>query len=288
MADVPPDGTGSGLNAQDLLLLPLGFAVGAFGTLVGAGGGFVLVPVLLLLYPEKEAETITAMSLFVVMANAMSGTVAYARQGRIDYRSGGWFALSTLPGAIAGAIVVGFIPRRVFDAGFACVLGAIGVFLLVRRSNQGIVPPVTGWGTVRRRLTDANGNTFFYSFKMQRGIGLSAGIGFLSSLLGIGGGIIHVPVMATVLHFPIHIAAATSQFVLMFMAAEGTVVHFSTGTLHWDSSLGKAVILAAGAIPGAQSGAWLSRRVRGGIILRALAAALILVALRLGLKAAGV
>lgn len=248
----------------------------------------MLVPVLLLLYPEKNAQTITAMSLFVVMANAMSGTVAYARQGRIDYRSGGWFALSTLPGAIAGAIVVGYIPRRAFDAGFAGVLAAIGVFLLVRRSQQGIVAPVVGRGTVRRRLTDASGNTFFYSFKMQRGIGLSAGIGFLSSLLGIGGGIIHVPVMATVLHFPIHIAAATSQFVLMFMAAEGTAVHFSTGTLHWDSSLGKALILAAGAIPGAQSGAWLSHRVQGGIILRALAGALILVALRLGMKAAGI
>ena len=271
-----------------MLLLPLGFAVGAFGTLVGAGGGFVLVPVLLLLYPDKEAQTITAMSLFVVMANAISGTVAYARQRRIDYRSGAWFAASTLPGAIAGAIVVGYIPRRAFDAGFACVLGAIGLFLLLRRSPQGIVEPVTGRGVVRRRLTDADGNTFSYAFKMQRGVVLSGGIGFLSSLLGIGGGIIHVPVMATVLHFPIHIAAATSQFVLTFMAAEGTAVHFATGTLHWDNALARAALLAAGAIPGAQAGAWLSRRVHGGVILRVLAGALIVVALRLGLKAAGV
>lgn len=262
--------------------------VGAFGTLVGAGGGFVLVPVLLLLYPEKDAKILTAMSLFVVFANAMSGTFAYARQKRIDYRSGAWFALSTLPGAVAGAIVVGYIPRRAFDAIFAFVLTGIGLYLLFRKMQQSIVPPVTGRGVVRRRITDASGNTFFYSFKMQVGLGFSAGIGFLSSLLGIGGGVIHVPVMATILHFPIHIAAATSQFVLMFMAAEGTSVHFATGTLHWDSSLGQAVILAAGAVPGAQAGAWLSRKVHGGMILRALAAALILVGLRLGLKAAGI
>lgn len=262
--------------------------VGAFGTLVGAGGGFVLVPVLLLLYPDKDAQTITAMSLFVVLANAISGSVAYARQRRIDYRSGAWFAASTLPGAVAGAIVVGFIPRRAFDAIFAAVLTAIGIYLLVQRKQQTIVPPVTGRGVVRRRITDATGNTFFYSFKMPVGIALSGGIGFLSSLLGIGGGVIHVPVMATILHFPIHIAASTSQFVLMFMAAEGTSVHFVTGTLHWDTSFGQAVLLAAGAIPGAQTGAWLSRRVHGGLILRVLAGALILVGIRLGLKAAGV
>ncbi len=269
-------------------MLPLGFVVGAFGTLVGAGGGFVLVPVLLLLYPEKEAQTITAMSLFVVMANAISGSAAYARQKRIDFRSGSWFAAATLPGAVAGAIVVGFIPRRAFDAIFAAVLIGIGLYLLLRKMQQSIMPPVTGRGVVRRRITDANGNAFFYSFKMPVGVALSGGIGFLSSLLGIGGGVIHVPVMATILHFPIHIAAATSQFVLMFMAAEGTSVHFATGTLHWDSSLGQAALLAAGAVPGAQAGAWLSRKVNGGMILRVLAGALILVGIRLGMKAAGI
>ena len=104
------------MDWHDLLLIPLGVVVGTFGTLVGAGGGFVLVPVLLLLYPERNPQTITSMSLLVVCANAASGSLAYARQKRIDYRSGWWFVLGTFPGAIAGAIVVGYIPRRTFDA----------------------------------------------------------------------------------------------------------------------------------------------------------------------------
>jgi uncharacterized membrane protein YfcA len=74
-------------------LLVLGVLVGAFGTLVGAGGGFLLVPILLLLYPDLEPDTVTAMSLLVVFVNASSGSVAYARQKRIDFWSGGWFAL---------------------------------------------------------------------------------------------------------------------------------------------------------------------------------------------------
>jgi uncharacterized membrane protein YfcA len=268
-----------------LLLLPLGVAVGTFGTLVGAGGGFVLVPVLLLLYPEKDPDTITAMSLLVVWANATSGSVAYARQRRIDYRSGMWFAAATLPGAVAGAIVVGYIPRRAFDALFAAVIFALGSFLMLRRSSNAVRPPLTGRGVVHRQITDSHGNTFRYSFPLWKGVLISIGVGFVSSLLGIGGGIVHVPVMATTLHFPVHIAAATSHFVLAFMAGEGTAVHLATGTLEWNRSLWQAVVIGAGAIPGAQLGAILSHRLHGNLIIRALAAALMLVGARLALQA---
>jgi uncharacterized membrane protein YfcA len=273
------------MDWHDLLLIPLGVAVGAFGTLVGAGGGFVLVPVLLLLYPDRDPQTITSMSLLVVCANAASGSLAYARQKRIDYRSGWWFILGTLPGAIAGAIAVGYIPRRAFDAIFAAVLVSIGVYLAIRSGQQSIIEPVTGRGVVRRTIRDNSGNTFVYSFQLWKGVLISMAVGFISSLLGIGGGIIHVPIMSTLLHFPVHIAAATSHFVLAFMAAEGTAVHFIDGSLKWDHALGQAVLIGLGAIPGAQLGARLSHRLRGGMIIRALAGALILVGVRLALKA---
>lgn len=244
------------------------------------------MPVLLLVYPDGDPETLTAMSLFVVWANATSGSLAYGYQKRIDLRSGGWFALATLPGAVAGAIVVGYIPRRTFDGMFAAVLVGLGLFLALRAASNQIQPPVQGWSVVRRRITDRDGNTFAYSFLMWRGIAISAVVGFVSSLLGIGGGVMHVPMMAAVLHFPVHIAAATSQFVLAFMAAEGTTVHFATGALSFDRSFAQAVLLAIGAVGGAQAGARLSRRVHSTVILRALAVGLVIVGLRLGLKAA--
>lgn len=106
--------------------------------MVGAGGGFVLVPILLLLYPRAAAEDVTATSLFVVCANAASGTVAYARQRRIDYRSGIWFATATLPGAVAGAVVVAFVPRRAFDGIFATVLVALGLWLMLHAGATAI------------------------------------------------------------------------------------------------------------------------------------------------------
>ena len=74
--------------AYHLWLVPLGFLVGACATLIGSGGGFMLVPLLLLLYPQATTETVTSISMAVVFMNALSGSWAYGRLGRIDYRSG--------------------------------------------------------------------------------------------------------------------------------------------------------------------------------------------------------
>src|SRR5262245_26642815 len=115
-------------------LVLLGLSVGGYGTMIGAGGGFVLVPVLLLLYPSADPEFVTSVSLAVVFFNAASGTLAYVRQKRIDYLAANLFAVATIPGAIAGALLIGYVPRDVFDVVFAVLLLAIAAFLLLRPS----------------------------------------------------------------------------------------------------------------------------------------------------------
>ncbi|GBD23244.1 hypothetical protein HRbin29_00904 [bacterium HR29] len=257
------------------------------GTLVGAGGGFLLVPALLLLEPHAAPVSITATSLLVVWANATSGSMAYARQRRIDYRSGLVFAAATLPGAVAGALVVGWVPRRAFDLLFGVLLVAIGGWLALRRWSEGIREPPRGRWVVVRQLRDREGNVFRYAYPFWRGIGISAAVGFLSSLLGIGGGIMHVPAMVVGLHFPVHVAAATSHFVLAFAAGEATLVHAARGVLGWNETLARGGLLAAGAVPGAQAGALLARRAPGAAIMRGLALGLILVGVRLLLLGAG-
>ena len=263
------------------LLALLGVALGAFGTLVGAGGGFLLVPILLFVYPDTPPDTITAMSLFVVFANATSGTIAYWHQRRIDLLTGALFALATLPGAIGGAILVGHIPRHAFNVLFAVALAAIGGWLLLSRASTAIRDPLSGRGVLRRQLIDRSGTMYFYGYRLWHGLAISAVVGFVSSLLGIGGGIVHVPVMVVVLRFPVYVATATSHFVLALMALEATLVHIADGTLSWGPVLARSSAIAAGAIIGAQGGAYFSHRVRGETILRALGAALILVAVRL-------
>ncbi|HWO72625.1 MAG TPA: sulfite exporter TauE/SafE family protein [Dehalococcoidia bacterium] len=267
------------------LLVLLGAVIGAFGTIIGAGGGFVLVPVLLLLYPDDQPELIASISLAVVFFNALSGTVAYARQRRIDYLAGNAFALATLPGAVAGAFAVRFFARGSFDGVFALVLALASATLLVRLPLP-IVQRRHRKGEVTRQITDAAGDTYAYSYNLIQGLAVSLAVGFMSSLLGIGGGIIHVPAMILLLRFPAHLATATSHYVLMWSALAGTVVHLAAG--HLDGGYGRVAALSVGVLAGAQIGARLSQRLRTEVLRRLLSLALIAVAARLMLKALGV
>src|SRR5262249_25148413 len=123
-------------NMHYVWLLPIGFLLGAFGTLIGAGGGFLLVPILLLLYPGEKAETITSISLAVVFFNALSGSIAYGRRKRIDYRAGFLLSAAAIPGAMLGAAVTSLIPRRTFDIIFGILLLVGGTFLLFGRQPE--------------------------------------------------------------------------------------------------------------------------------------------------------
>jgi uncharacterized protein len=264
-------------------LLVIGIGVGSFGTLVGAGGGFLLVPLLALLEPAMPPRSVTAVSLAVVAMNATSGAVAYYRQRRIDFRSGIPFALATLPGSVVGVILTRFVSRPVFDAVFALLLIGLAIFVVVSHEDEPMNSPEGGgWGHALRRLTDASGVDYHYRVNVPLGIAISLVVGLASSFLGIGGGVIHVPALVGVLDFPPHIATATSHFVLAVMAGVGTVTHIAGGDL--DGLYGQAALLGLGAIVGAQFGARLSRRVHGVVIVRLLAASLIFVGLRLALQ----
>jgi hypothetical protein len=259
--------------------LILGFATGTYGTLIGAGGGFVLMPVLLLLFPEESPALLTSISLAVVFVNAASGTEAYSAMRRVDYKTGIAFALAAVPGALLGAMATSWLPRRSFDIlfGIAMLLGA--AFLMLRKPAPRQAPGEAAKGLTTRRIVDRFGDVYEYSFSMKTGALLSVLVGFVSSFLGIGGGIVHVPAMVYLLGFPVHIATATSHFVLAVMAMAGTTVHILTG--EFVHGLHRTVYLALGVLVGAQVGAHLSNRIRGSFIIRSLALALGGVGLRI-------
>ena len=264
---------------QYLWLIPLGFVIGTYGTLIGAGGGFVVVPLLLLFYQNESPEIITCISLAVIFFNALSGSVAYARMRRIDYKAGILFSAAAIPGAILGALTTAFIPRLAFDVLFGLLLVIASVYLLLH--------PIKVQGTSSRETLQAHSQNPIEAnhsrkkrlYKLAVGMVLSLCVGYLSSLLGIGGGIIHVPVLVHLLDFPVHIATATSHFILAVMALTGTIVHIATGTFY--HGIRRTIALSIGVICGAQLGALFSNRLSGTWIIRGLAVALGLVGLRI-------
>ncbi len=262
-----------------LWLIPVGFIIGVYGTLIGAGGGFILVPFLLLFYPHEEPEIITSISLAVVFFNALSGSVAYNRMRRIDYKSGVLFSAATIPGAILGAFSTAYIPRHAFDAILGVLMIVASTFLILRPSPKQDARVKAIPHSFSRQLVEADGTEHIFSYNRTLGVGISFLVGYLSSLLGIGGGIVHVPVLTQLLNFPVHIATATSHFILAIMALAGTLVHIATGTFH--HGFRRMVFLTVGALAGAPLGAWLSSRIQGNWIIRSLAVALGFVGIRL-------
>lgn len=263
-----------------LMFAGIGILIGTYGTLIGAGGGFILMPILLILFPERSAEMLTSISLAVVFFNAASGSYAYIRMKRVDYKAAFIFAAATIPGAVIGALSTAYINRTIFNYVFFALLTIMGVYLFikpVRILNPNKKHPSTHTTSV---ITDEEGVTHTYSYNMKTGIFLSIGVGYLSSLLGIGGGIIHVPAMVNLLNFPVHIATATSHTVLAIMALAGTIAHIIQGSFDKQSYF-ITIAVAIGAVIGAQAGARLSNKVHGKWIIRGLALALIIVAVRI-------
>ena len=262
------------------LLILLGLLVGTLGTLIGAGGGFILLPVLLLLYPSDSPETLTSISLAVVFFNALSGSCAYMAMKRIDYRSGLLFAAATIPGAIAGAWTTDFIPRQAFNGIFGLLMILASAYLFLHRSEKDGAEDGPRQRSTLRHIIDHNGTEHRFSYDLRLGMGLSLGVGYVSSLLGIGGGIIHVPALVRLLNFPVHIATATSHFILAIMALTGTLVHIANGSFT-HGGVQQTLLLGIGVLLGAQAGARLSTRVHGIWIIRSLALALGFVGIRI-------
>jgi uncharacterized membrane protein YfcA len=149
--------------------------------------------------------------------------------------------------------------------------------LRIQGTEQSASKKSASW-TVRD-LVDADSVRYHYEYNQTIGIVLSVFVGFVSSLLGVGGGFIHVPALSRLLNFPVHIATATSHFVLAIMALTGTLVHIARGV--FEHGVRRTAILAVGVLLGAQIGARLSNRVGGKWIIRGLALALIFVGIRL-------
>jgi len=268
--------------AEFVLLAAIGFAAGSIGTLVGAGGGFLIVPALLLLHPDASPAALASTSLAVVFFNAYSGTLAYARMGRIDFFAATLFALASLPGAVLAALLVRDVPRGAFDGIFGLLMVAAGLATLrdpLARARASAPPRPSPEREAEPLVTALRDQPR----RMRVGAIGSAYLSVVATLLGIGGGIVHVPFLIRVLRFPPHLATATSQFVLAVTAFAATVTHAAAGTL--AGRLDETLSLAVGVMMGAPVGAALSTRLGGAAIVRVLGAALCGVGVRLLLRA---
>lgn len=242
------------------------FFIAALGTLIGVGGGFVFVPLLLFLYPDRPSVWITAMSMWLISFNATSGSIAYLRKGRVHLKAAAVFIVAALPGSLLGVWAEHLVSRASFEMIFGVSMGLYSIYLFFKKPRN------------------EENHDFHAGAKLARhlyvnGAVISFFVGFLSAFLGIGGGVVHVPLLVHALGFPVHMATGTSHFILAATAIFTAGAHIWNG--HLDIADTQLWWIALGAAAGAQLGAFLSGRISGQMILRLLSVALFAAGLRL-------
>ena len=232
----------------------------AFGSMVGLGGGFILVPVLRLAFGLAPAEA-AGTSLALIVANSASGTVAFLMQKRVHVKIGLLLAAGGLPGGILGAILSLHISARLFDWLLALLLIAVAVDM---------------WWNAERRVRGRTEHEHVHSIKgmsYRAAFGLGFAIGVFSSLFGIGGGVVLVPTLLYFSELPVHAVSATSQFGILMTSPVGLVTHI----MQHDVDVSDVLPLVAGGLVGGPIGARFSGRLKSPHLLTVVAVGLVLV-----------
>ena len=239
------------------------FSAGLFGAVIGAGGGFLIVPVLVLFlgFPVHEAVGISLLS---VTATALSSFFFYASKRLVDYRLGVILEAATFTGALIGANLAISIRGEFIELALGSILIYVSYRMWAGSRNYGREGDI---GKIKRGS---------YS-RWVTGLVGSFAAGLVAGSLGVGGGILKVPIMTLILGTPMRTAVATSLFMICITAPTAASTYILNGLVNW--SLGLAG--AAGAALGAQIGGRIGMKIRIQIIRRVFAVLLLVFALML-------
>jgi len=223
---------------------------GGFGALLGIGGGVFLVPFLNLglSFPFPVAA---AISLTTVIATSSSVSAERSGKHLINLRLGMLLEVATAAGSLLGGITAQLVAPAILQKLFGIVAAMVSVFMVGRVNRRNVIldPSVDSGVLGGRFYEEESGATVTYRIKrLPAALIASFAAGNMSSLLGVGGGVIKVPVLNAWCGVPVRAAAATSAFMIGVTATAGAVIYYGRGQL--------APALAAAAVLGVQLGSW--------------------------------
>ncbi len=239
------------------LLVVTGALTGLVGSLLGLGGGVFLVP-LLTLVMGIPIRTAIAASLISVIATASASSTVNLERGLVNMRLGMALEAATTVGGYAGGITAALLSQRQLFLIFGVTLGVMGLVMALRSGRRNVIADLAvDPGRLGGRVQEGGATYVYRMRRLPLGLAASLVAGAISGLLGLGGGIIKVPVLNAFCGIPIRIAAATSAFMIGVTAAASVFIYYSRG----DVDLRLATAVALGALPASLLGARLSQRV---------------------------
>ena len=214
-----------------LWLIGGGVAAGFFGSLLGLGGGTLIVPLLTLVF-DLPLLTAVGVSLICVIVTSGASAGVFLERHVANLRLGMTLELFTAIGALFGGLIAFLLPERALEVLFAVLLVYTSI-TMVRRGRS------AGGPEEETVVDDVPGEDQFFdaslsgpTYRVRRiplGAAGSIGAGVSSALLGIGGGLVKVPVMHIVMGVPLRVATATSNLMMGITASAGAIIYLSRG-----------------------------------------------------------
>lgn len=240
-------------------LIVMGLGAGVLGALFGLGGGIIFVPLLMLVFGLAPAEAV-AVSLIGIVAGSVGASTVFVDKGLSNVRLGLLLEITTAAGAIIGAIVAVYLDDIILMVVFSVIVIYSGIRMIL--DPERVVEPTDGSdGPMTFEYSDeANGEHVKYEVQnIKGGMVICTAAGMISSMTGVGGGAIKVPLMNIYMHIPIKAASATSSYMIGITAFSGAITYFLGGQVLLEYAAGVAI----GAFLGALVGTRLARKING-------------------------
>lgn len=254
---------------EALSLLTIGFAVAVPSSMAGLGGGYLIVPILILIF-QLPAQNAVAISLVAICGTTVSATIAYVRQKRVDYLLGLLYDVFDIPGVTIGAYLTTLFPSNLLAGivgGFIMFMSVIFIMRNEKSPAEKHGASEVGDRSWKRMKVDSSGRIFKYGIRSPYLTFVSSFAGGLATgLCGLGGGITDTITMV-LLGVPPHIAVASSEFAMALTNGTGVIAHGLLNNILIDY----AFLITTGTIVGAQVGSYFAKRVKEKTLRKILA-----------------
>lgn len=277
---------------QMLFLMLSGFGAGIIGALFGLGGGILIIPILVLVLKVPMHNAI-ATSLLCVIATSSAAASKNVARGIANVRLGITLEVWTVAGAMVGGLIAGYLPGRVLMLLFAAAMLVMAVPMSrglddeEREQDSSAenldIEPVGFMNRLRGEYFDPSQDTTvsYRLTNLPTAMGVSVLAGGLSGLLGVGGGILKVPVLSLYCSIPLKAAAATSNFMIGVTAAASAIVYYGRGDVS-PLITGASVV---GVFLGSRTGSVLATHVHPRKLRKAFALLMAIIAIQMFWKA---
>jgi hypothetical protein len=235
-------------------LIGLAFVAGFIGSISGLGGGVFIVPALVIVFKMPMRVAIGA-SLISVVATSAGASVAFVRDGWTNLKVAMVLECATVTGAIIGAYMAGIVPTTILEILFAAMMLQSAYFTIKKKGDDILTKgdPLAERLELGGQVPDETGKLISYEVvKIPGGAALMVVAGLMSGLLGIGSGALKVMAMDYIMHLPLKVSSATSNFMIGVTAGAGALVFLSRGDVSTTIAAPVAIGVTAGALTGSR------------------------------------